>query len=143
MPAKKRARVENHVELSEPGTFLSNSAPLSESVAVSSNSATLTQVDIPAIVQQVLSSLSAAGPTAGNGMGYPTCSTSGLLSSSPPASSEATNVPAISVSSGMTSSAGSAASYCLRSLVHPLVTWVTPLYNHVQCSQDFHQPNWR
>ena len=65
-PANKRARVENHVEPSEPGTFSSNSAPLSESVAFSSDSAVLTQVDIPAIVQQVLSSLSATGPTPGN-----------------------------------------------------------------------------
>ena len=121
-PANKRTRAENHVEQSEPGTFSSNSAPLSESVAFSSNSAPLTQADIPAIVQQVLSSLSATGPTPGNGMGYPTCSTSDLLSSSPPASSEVTNVPAISVSSGTTGSAGSAASYCLRSLVHPSVT---------------------
>ena len=96
-------------------------------MAFSSNSAALTQADIPAIVQQVLSSLSATGPTPGNGMGYPTCSTSDLLSSSPPASSEVTNVPAISVSLRTTGSAGSATSYCLRSLVHPSVTWVTPL----------------
>ena len=127
VPANKRARVENHVEPSEPGTFSRNSAPLSESVAFLSNSAALTQADIPAIVQQVLSSLSATSPTPSNGMGYPTCSISGLLSSSPPASSEVTNVQAISVSSGTTGYAGSAASYCLRSLVHPSVTWVTPL----------------
>ena len=48
-PANKRARVKNHGEPSEPGTFSSNSAPLLESVVYLSNSAALTQVDIPAI----------------------------------------------------------------------------------------------